>query len=168
VLEFFNMGLHKTIGIVALLASSRISLQTENTKPKSLPSGVLQALARDEKDYCDQFLGDFKKNCKQTFRANLMWREVELSPQGRAAFLIEIHSVGACGSAGCTLYVFVQQRNTEFVQVLGDVGDLDSVKILKSATGGYYDIQKTWRNGKTETVYKWDGKRYSRFKEDFS
>jgi hypothetical protein len=158
------MGLHKTIGIVALLASSRMSPQAENMKPKSLPSGVLQALVRDEKDYCDQFSGEFKKNCKQTFRANLMWREVELSPQGRAAFLIENHNIGACGAAGCTLYVFLQQRNAKFVQILGttgDVGDLDSVIVLKSASGGYYDIQKTWRDGTTETIYRWDGKRYS-------
>jgi hypothetical protein len=57
-----------------------------------------------------------------------MWREVELSPQERAAFLIENHNIGACGSAGCTLYVFVQEWNAKFVQILsttGDVGDLD-------------------------------------------
>ena len=149
---------------MALLASSRMLPQAENTQPKSLPSGVLQALARDEKDYCDQFLGELKNNCKQTFRANLMWREVELSqPHERTAFLIEIHNMGACGSAGCTLYLFVQQ-DAKFVQILGihgDVGDLDSVRVLKSATRGYYDIQKTQRNGKTATIYKWDGKRYS-------
>jgi hypothetical protein len=131
---------------------------------KSLPPGVLKALAADEKEYCDQFLGSFKKGCQQKFRANLLWHELKVAPLGRTAFLVENHNMGFCGSAGCSLHLFVQQPDAKFVQVFGksgDVGALDRITILKTVSAGYYDIQKIWRDGKTLTVYRWDGQRYS-------
>jgi hypothetical protein len=153
-----------TVGVNVLALVTCISLQADGTKSKSLPPGIVKALAFYEKEYCDQFLGSFKKGCKQSFQANLLWRELEISPRGRTALLVENHNMGACGSAGCSLFLFIQQQNAKFTQVLGtmgDVGVLDSVKTLKTVTASYYDIQKLWHDGKTETIYRWDGQRYT-------
>jgi hypothetical protein len=162
--RFLNMGLRRSFGVVALVSCAWMSLQGNTENSKSLPPGIVKVLADDVKAYCDQFSGDFKKGCKQSFLQNLSWRELEISPRGRTATLVENHNLGACGSAGCSLYLLVQQADAKFVQVLGttgDVGTLDSVEVLKTLSANYYDIQKTWRDGKTHTVYRWDGRRYS-------
>jgi hypothetical protein len=96
-----------------------------------------------------------------------LWDELVVTPQGRTAILVENHNIGACGSAGCTLYLFLQRQDMAFVQVLGaygEVGALHQVNAMKSVSGGYYNIQKTWRDGKTRTIYGWDGERYSAYK----
>ena len=158
------MDFRKKAFVVAFMTCICVSLQADSAKSKSLPLGIVKALAGNEKDYCDQFLGDYKKGCHQTFRANLLWQEVEVAPQGRTGFLVENHNMGFCGSAGCSLYLFVQQADAKFVQVLGkngDVGALDRVTVLKTVSAGYYDIQKMWRDGMTRTIYRWDGQRYS-------
>src|ERR1700752_602282 len=91
---------------------------TNGGQLKNLPPGVVAALATDEKAYCDQFLGDFKRDCKQNFRANVLWRQLVIGLTGQGAILVESHNMGQCGSAGCSLYLFVQQPNAKFVQVL--------------------------------------------------
>lgn len=148
--------------VSVLVTCSCIFLQGGSAKSKSLPPGVLKALAADEKDYCDKFLGDFKKGCHQTFRANLLWQELVISPSRQTAILVENRE--SCGSAGCALSLFVQQPDAKFVQVLGtdgQVGTLGSVKVETTVTKDHYDIQKTWHDGKTHTIYRWDGVRYS-------
>jgi hypothetical protein len=156
------MGYRMSVVMLALVSCGCLRLQANSTKSKSLPPGVLGALAADEKDYCDRFLGDFKKGCHRTFRAHLLWRQLVITPSGQPAILVE--NGESCGSAGCTLSLFVQQSDTKFVQVLGtgvEVGTLRQIKILKTVTNGHYDIQKIWHDGKTHTVYSWDGTRYS-------
>jgi hypothetical protein len=157
----------KIMSAVVLLTCIWVTLRADGANSKSLPTGVLQALIRDEKDYCDQYSGVLRKGCKDTFRANLLWDELVVTPQGRTAILVENRNMGACGSAGCTLYLFLQRPDMAFVQVLGvhgEVGALHKVKVLKSVSGGYYNIQKTWRDGKTCTIYGWSGERYSAYK----
>jgi hypothetical protein len=156
------MAFRNTIGAVAVATCICVSLQ--GSTATSLPAGVLQALAAREKDYCDQFLGDYKKGCDQTFRANLSWHELVITPSGQTAILVENHNMGACGSAGCALSLFIQQPDSKFIQVLGtdgEVGTLESVKVLRTVTKGHYNIQKTWHDGKTRSLYVWDGLRYS-------
>jgi hypothetical protein len=158
------MGLRYTVGALLLVACSCLSLAADSVKTKSPPPGVLKALAADEKEYCDQFLSDFKKGCRQKFRASLLWRQLLIAPSGQVAILVEVNNMGFCGVAGCSLDLFVQQPNAKFVQVLGksgDVGTLDRVTVLKTVTTGYYNIQVTWSDSKTQTIYKWDGQRYS-------
>jgi hypothetical protein len=152
------------IALVALAMFGCIGLNGQTAAPKRLPAGIYSALASDETAYCAQFLGSFKKGCRQTFRANLIWREIEVSPT-QSAILIELHDVlGQCGSAGCTLYIFLQRQPTgTYIQVLGthgEVGDLARISVLKTTTKGHYDVQKTWHDGNTHTVYKWNGLRY--------
>ncbi|HEY4838082.1 MAG TPA: hypothetical protein VIH72_05720 [Candidatus Acidoferrales bacterium] len=154
------MTLHRWT-LIAFVALS-ISLPQHDSKSKALPSGVLAALARDEKDYCDQFSGSFRNGCQRTFRESLSWREVVITPSGRKAVLVENGKV--CGSGGCTVYLFVEQPDAKFLQVLGtqgEVGEPDNVSILASVVKGYFNIQKTWRDGKTQTLYVWNGKRYA-------
>jgi hypothetical protein len=164
VLESSTVGLRNSVGTLLFVACTCLSLAADNVKTQSLPRGVLKALAADEKEYCDQFLGDFKMGCKQKFRANLLWRQLPIAPSGQVAILVENDNIGFCGSAGCSLDLFVQQPNAKFVQVLGktgDVGTLDRVAVLKTVSAGYYNIQITWTDGKTQTIYRWDGQRYS-------
>jgi hypothetical protein len=145
-------------------AFSYLSLSADGAKSKKLPPGIFKALAADEREYCDQFLGDFKKGCEQNFRASLLWHQLLIAPSGQAAILVESENVGSCGSAGCSLYLFVQQRGGEFIQVLGmqgDTGTLERIKVLKTVTKDHYNIQKTWADGKTHTIYQWNGMRYS-------
>jgi hypothetical protein len=152
------------LGFVAFVACGCLGLYAETAESEGVPASVYKALAADERAYCDQFLGDFKKGCRETFRAHLIWREIEVSPV-QNGMLVELHNiVGECGSAGCTLYIFVQRPDGKFVQVLGtqgDVGDLTNVTVSKTITNDHYDIAKTWRGGKTHTIYKWNGLRYS-------
>jgi hypothetical protein len=137
-------------------------LRGDSPESKNIPSGVIKALSSDEKAYCDQFLGAYKKGCRQTFRANLSWRELMISPSGQTAILVK--NGESCGTAGCALSVFVEQPDGNFIQVLGaggEVGTLSSIKVLKTITKSHYDIQKTWHDRKTQTLYTWDGSRYT-------
>jgi len=152
-----------TVGSLVLLVCN-LFLQGNTMKSEDLPSGVLKALASNEKDYCDQFLGNFKKGCRQTFRSNLTGRQLIITPSGRTAILIENRNVGTCGSSGCSIYLFVQESRGDFLQILGDAretGTLESFKVLPSSTKDHYNIQKIWRDGKTKEIYQWDGRRYS-------
>lgn len=70
---------------------------------------------------------------------------------------------GACGTAGCSIKLFAKQSDGKFSQILGTVGEvgrLRQFKVLTEITKGHYAIQKTWHDGKTATVYAWDGSRY--------
>jgi hypothetical protein len=137
-----------------------MALHADSPKSKRLPLGVIKALASAEKDYCDHF--EDKKGCHRTFRANLSWHELVITPSGQTAFLVENRK--SCGSAGCALSLFVQQSDAKYVQVLGtggEIGTLGSVRILKTVTEDHYNVQKTWHDGKTQTLYLWDGSRYS-------
>ena len=161
------MGAHgklNTNEVAAAVAAPIGTRSLGNTVGKPLPPGVLKALAGDEAEYCDKFEGDFKKGCEETFRINLMWRELRIAPQGLPAILVENRNVGFCGSAGCALSLFIAQPDAKFLQTFGkdgEVGDLDGVKTLKTITDGHYDIRKTWADGKTYTIYRWKGSRYS-------
>jgi hypothetical protein len=158
------MGFRNAIGALVLVACICLSLPANDAKSKALPSGVLKALAGAEADYCDQFLGDFKKGCHETFRANLLWSELKLTPSGQKGILVESMNTGECGSAGCDLFLFVLQPDGKFAQVFGphgDTGTLERIEVLKSVTKDHYDIQKTWADGKTHTIYQWNGRRYS-------
>ena len=159
VLGFLDMDIRCTVAVLALVTCCCMALQADSPKSRRLPQGVLRALASAEKDYCDHF--EDKKGCHRTFRANLSWRELVITPSGQTAFLVENRK--SCGSAGCALSLFVQP-DAKYVQVLGvdgEVGTLGSVKVLKSLTGHHYNVQKTWHDGKTQTLYLWGGSRYS-------
>jgi Transglycosylase len=146
------------------LATPAVTRSLGNTEANPLPSGVVKGLAPDTEIYCDEFDDAFKKGCEETFLVNLMWRELSVTPKGLRAVLIENRNLGFCGSAGCSLSLFIQQPDSQFIQCLGtdgDVGNLDEVKVLKTIMGGYYDIQKTWADGKTHTIYRWTGSEYS-------
>ena len=156
------MYFRKKASVLVLLMC--VCVSSVSAKSKNLPPGIINALAGDGKDFCEQSLADYNISCHQIFQANLLWRELEVAPNGQSAFLVENHNLGSCGSAGCSLYLFVHQPDAKFVHVLGkngDVGELSRVTILKTVSAGHYDIQKKWRDGKTRTIYRWDGERYS-------
>jgi hypothetical protein len=157
-----GMKLRSIVAVLGLGTYICAPLRGGEAKSNGLPSAVIAAFSADEKAYCSQFVGDFRKGCHQTFRANLSWRELVISPSGEAAILVK--NGESCGTAGCALRLFVQSTDGNLVQVLGtdgEVGTLPSVKVLKTVTKGHYDIQKTWRDRKTQTLYQWDGERYS-------
>ncbi len=157
-------GKLNSTGAAAAVAAPIRTRSLGNTEEKPLPPGVLKALAADEAEYCDEFEGDFKKGCEETFRINLMWRELPVMPRGLPAILVENRNTSFCGSAGCALSLFIQQPDAEFAQTLGkdgDVGTLDRVSVLKTITDGHYNIQKIWADGKTHTIYRWRRSRYS-------
>jgi hypothetical protein len=135
-----------------------------NTEANPLPVGVLKALSVDEAEYCDEFEADFRKGCAETFRTNLMWREFPVTPQGYNAVLVENRNTRFCGLAGCALCLFVAATDGQFVQVFGtncEVGSIDHIAVLKTATNGFYDIQKTWSDETTHENFRWTGKKYS-------
>jgi hypothetical protein len=163
-LGFFKMSFRRTVDVDLVIMCICLTFHGAPATSTSLPPGVLKALAGDERNFCEQFLGDYKKGCHQTFRDNLLWLELEIAPSKQPAFLVENHNLGACGSAGCSLYLFIKKSDVRFVQVLGtdgEVGALGDVEVLKDITRGYYNILKTWHDGKRQTLYLWDGQRYS-------
>jgi hypothetical protein len=158
-LGFFDMVIPYTFGVLALVMCC-LSLHGDSPTSKHLPPGVLKALALAEKAYCDHF--EDKTGCHRTFRGNLAWHELVIAPSGQTAFLVENRE--SCGSAGCALSLFLKQPDAKYVQVLGtggEIGTLESVSVLKTVTGDHYNIQKTWHDRKTQTLYLWDGLRYS-------
>jgi hypothetical protein len=118
------MKLRHTAAALGLGVFIYAPLRAESAESKGLPPSVITALSPDEKAYCDQFLGDFKKSCHQTFRANLSWRELIISPSGQTAILVK--NGESCGTAGCALLLFVQQKERSFAQVLGLDGEEES------------------------------------------
>lgn len=158
------VSLRILFGFVVLATFGCIGLDGRTVESTLLPPGIYSALASDEAAYCAQFLGSSKKGRRQTFRADLVWREIDVS-RNQSAILIELHNVlGQCGTAGCTLYVFVRQLSGKYDQVLGmqgEVGELARISVLKTTTNEHYDIRKTWRDGKNHTLYKWNGLRYA-------
>jgi hypothetical protein len=129
---------------------------------KNLPEAVLQALAADEMQYCDRFIGSRKAGCHETFRANLAWEKLKITANGQFGFLIENKT--SCGSAGCWLGLFVEDANGKAVQVLGtdgEVGILKNVAVSQELVNEHFIIAKTWKDGKTKTIYRWNGSRYA-------
>jgi hypothetical protein len=149
-----------------LAASLFVTLASGQESQKGghgLPSGVLKAMAGDAKDYCDQWVGSYRKGCRSKFQQNLLWRRLIITPSGLEAILVENHNLGACGSAGCSLSLFTKIGNDKFAQVLGtqgDVGKVTRIRVLNSVTNNRFDLQKTWADQQTTTVYKWNGIRY--------
>jgi hypothetical protein len=108
---------------------------------------------------CKYCIGDWKK-----FATHLRRRDLTIVPSGQTAILVENSNIGFCGQAGCALYLFVQTENSTFAQVLGSeggLGTLERVSVLENVTKGHYDISVTWKDGKTRSVYQWDGSQYS-------
>jgi len=152
--------------VICVSAAFAFAQQSETQGAKGLPMGVVQAMASDQKDFCDQWLGSYRKGCRNKFRENLWRRRLVIAPSGTEAILVDSRNRGYCGSAGCSLYLFKQASSMAFIQILGrerigEVGTLAQVKVLEATTNGYYDLQKTWADEETTTVYKWDGSRYS-------
>ena len=146
------------------LALPIVTRSLGNTEANPLPVGVLKALGAVEAEYCDEFEGDFRKGCADTFRTNLMWREFPVTPRGYTAILVENRNTGFCGSAGCALSLFIAASDGQFVQVLGtngEVGSIDRVAVLKTVTNGFYGIQKTRSGGTTHESFRWTGTQYS-------
>jgi membrane carboxypeptidase/penicillin-binding protein PbpC len=159
-----SQGKLTTTEVTQALAAPIVTRSLGNTEAKPLPSGVAKALATDTALYCDEFDASFKKGCEETFLVNLMWRELSVSPTGLPALLVENRNLGFCGSAGCSLNLILQQPDGQFIEAFGtngEVGTLDEVKVLKTITDGHYNIQKTWADGKTHTIYRWTGEQYS-------
>lgn len=151
--------------VICVLTAFACAQQAETQGAQGLPKGVIKATAPDEKDFCHQWVGSYGRGCNNEFQKNLWWRQLAITPSGEIAILIESRNMGYCGSAGCSLYLFKQASGTTLTQVLGrgrigDVGTLARVKVLEASTKGYYDLQKTWADEETVTVYKWDGSRY--------
>jgi hypothetical protein len=141
-----------------------VSQASDNRGARGLPNGVIHALSENEKTFCDQWLGSYRKGCREVFRQNLWWREIRITPFGKSAVLVESRNMSFCGSAGCSIYLFTETSNGTFKQYLGkdgDVGSLVRFKVLETITDGHYDLQKTWADGSTRTTYKWNGKLYS-------
>lgn len=151
--------------ILALFVALNCDQQTVPSTAKTLTEGVLKGLAREAKEYCeDQFVEGFRKGCETKFAAHLRWLELSITPSGETAVLVENDNLGFCGTAGCALYLLVRQKDTKFTQVLGSnggLGTLDRVRVIENITKGHYDIQVTWSDRKTRSVYQWDGARYS-------
>jgi hypothetical protein len=57
------MSIRNMVGVVALVSCICTSLQGANANSKSLPPGVLKALA-GVKGTIEQFLGDYRKGCQ--------------------------------------------------------------------------------------------------------
>ena len=160
----FGQGIGRLSVAICLLATSAFAQQADTRGAQGLQKGILKAMAGYEKEYCDQWLGSYRKGCREKFRQNLWWRRLPITTSGKMAVLVENRNMGACGSAGCSLSLFVETAKDAFTQVLGpqgEVGNLARVNVLKTVTNGYYDLQKTWADGETTTLYKWNGRRYS-------
>lgn len=99
---------------ICLLTTFALAQQADSRGAHGLPSGILKAMGRDEKDYCDEWLGSYGRGCRQKFRENLWWRRLLITPSGKVAVLVENRNTGACGSAGCPLSLFAEDAKGAF------------------------------------------------------
>jgi len=88
-------------------------------------------MAKDEAEYCDQFLGDYQKGCGAAFGSNLLWSWLVIAPSGQKGILVEIGNIGYCGSAGCSIFIFAQRPNGEYIQVFGKHGSVAALARIK-------------------------------------
>lgn len=129
---------------------------------RNLPEGVLKRLAGEAKEYCEeQFAEGSRQGCRKKFIAGLRWHELPIAPSAETAILVENDNTGYCGSGGCPLYLFVQRTDKKFTQVLDGLGTLERVTVLEKTTKGHFDIQVTWSDSETHSIYRWDGSQYS-------
>jgi len=42
-----------------------------------------------------------------------------------------------------------------------ETGAIEGIERLKTLTNGHYDLQKTRRDGHTQTIYRWNGTPYA-------
>ncbi|HEY6972655.1 MAG TPA: hypothetical protein VJA94_25830 [Candidatus Angelobacter sp.] len=154
------MGFHR-LAAALLITCAWPLLWSADVRVQRLPAGILNALSEDEAQSCRQVSGKFEKSCHRNFLSHLRWRELLLTPSGTAGVLVENRNQGFCGSAGCALYLFVAKPDRSFVVALDEIGTVQSVKVLKTITRGHYDLKKTWSDGKTIVIYRWDGSLYS-------
>jgi hypothetical protein len=148
---------------ICFLGLSASGEQSPKKGVQGLPNGVVKAMTGAAKDYCDQWVGSYRSGCRDKFRRNLLWRRLTITPSGEEAIVVENHNMGACGSAGCSLFLFTKAANGNFTQILGtqgDIGTVTQVRVLKSVTSGHYDLQKTWADKQTTTLYRWNMTRY--------
>jgi hypothetical protein len=144
------------VGLFALVVSNCLAQQIYKATSRSLPEDVLKWLAGDEQEYCEKLVGLDKKDCHKTFRANLHWRELQITPSGEVAILVE--NATNCESTGCALKLFAEGSDGRVVQILGthgDVGSLGRTELLKNTTKGHFDLQLTLNGGETHKVYRW-------------
>ncbi len=150
------------LGSIALAVLNYAFAQTTPVTSANFPQGLLKApeLVNEEKGYCEET--KIRSDCHKDFWAHLVWRELRITPSGTVAFLVEDKNEFYCGSAGCSLYLFLKRPDGSFAQILGDgdIGGLNQVKVLKSIKNNYYDLQKTERDGKTQEIYRWKDSSY--------
>ena len=135
--------------------------QTVRHGTHTLPRGVMEAMWSSEKDYCEQGRGTPGSDCHKKFGQNLRWEKVVITPAGDIAILIENRNTDYCGSGGCSLLMFVAASSGHFAQVFDEIGDLARIRVLDTMTRGHFDLRKTWADGHTKTIYKWNGNLYS-------
>jgi hypothetical protein len=155
---------YRTVVALLLATSFSAASQLGQAKTPELPSEVLASLAPHEAQYCSecQF-----PDCHQTFRKNLLWQDLIITPSQDKAVLVEIHNMGFCGSTGCPIYLFEFKANGKTVQILGkngEIGSLSTVTPMAGVTRNHYELLKIWSDGKTRSIYRWKGSRYSEYR----
>lgn len=157
----------RSLGFVLIAFLSALNFPSEENPATAnrLPPGIFRTLAPEVKEFCeDQFTEGLRKDCEKKFASHLRWRDLNITPSGQSATLVENSNIGFCGQGGCALYLFVARKDASFVQILGSrggLGTLERVAVSTNATRGYYDLSVTWSDGKTRSVYRWDGSQYS-------
>jgi hypothetical protein len=162
--------LRNIIATFTLMSCFCIPVRGNSAESGTLPPGVVKALAKYEKEYCEEFLGEFRKGCHQKFRANLLWQPLVITQSGQTAFLVENRNSGFGGVRSISLCPTVEGEIRSNPRNIRGHGNRDPRKHRSFECGHERPLQhsKTWRDGKTCTLYLWDGARYSSLSDDGS
>lgn len=118
----------------------------------------------------NQVLNDFKdlRECMEEeedglrkAQENMSIEEIDLNHDGVKEYEVEMSGPCACGMVNCSIYIY-RQTAQGFEIILDDAAGL-GLDLLKTSTNGYTDLLVTARDTaatQSETVYKFDGKRY--------
>ena len=152
---------------VLLLYVSTVSVYSNNRAHKTrLPKQLIQQLM-------DIYYDDYKGNVNKLIKHTRVRKE-DLNNDNNAEYLVLVSNVNFCGSAGCQLEIYhkgsneyecmldVGEYNVDSIVYLYDV-DVNSIKVLKTSTNGYFDLACFKENrtvGKAAWKLKFNGKRY--------
>lgn len=83
------LALYLALAFLVALVSAKVRVPVSYFRTLPRPPRLRvcsKELASDEKEYCERFLGSYKKGCHETFRVNLAWRDFEITREGRPQF----------------------------------------------------------------------------------
>lgn len=158
---------------IILLYIGNIAVYSSNQEiRKKLPKNLMEQIIEDT-DSGRWLYQEYKGNISKISK-NIKVRKQNLDNDKEDEYFILVFSAAFCGTGGCDLWIYRKEKDiyeaihpidNETIVLRGL--DANSIKVLKTSTNGYFDLEcfegnKFSYQGIKKVVLKFNGKRYSR------